>query len=70
MILMNASVNDTLVKVRPFRSLGDNNPFVDWHISQRYDHRDGIRQADVEKHYNGADMVNRLIQKARRDNFI
>lgn len=47
--------------------LSPDNPFDDWHISQRYAHRSDLTKADVNRHRDGAGHVHRLIQKAQME---
>lgn len=46
------------------------NPFADWDVNQRYASRSEFDQARVERHRNGAEAVQALIDKARRDGLI
>jgi hypothetical protein len=43
------------------------NPFDDWSVSQRYEHRDHFGKGVAERHRRGALNVRRLVGAARRD---
>lgn len=47
-----------------------NNPFQDWHVSQRYANQRHFYQSRVGPHREGADEVRRLIRKAKLEGFI
>lgn len=49
---------------------GSNNPFADWHVSQRYAHRSQFEAARVAPHRAGADLVRTLVKKAEREGLI
>jgi hypothetical protein len=40
------------------------NPFDNWHISQRYTDGSGLNQSSVGAHRQGAELVRRLVDKA------
>ncbi len=46
------------------------NPFADWHVSQRYANASAFDQARTDGHRVGADMVRRLVSRARMDGLI
>lgn len=46
------------------------NPFHDWDISDRYAHRTGFDEQRALQHRQGADIVNKLMQQARRDGWL
>ena len=54
----------------PQLALPNENPFQGWHVSQRYDSRDGFNQARVDPHRSGAELVHKLIRKAQRDGML
>jgi hypothetical protein len=45
-------------------ALPANNPFLDWHISQRYAHQNNFDQARATGHRTGAEAVYKLVIKA------
>ncbi|MDP2609104.1 MULTISPECIES: hypothetical protein [unclassified Oceanobacter] len=50
--------------------LPDGNPFDNWHASQRYSHRDDIKQSQIISHKSGANNVCQLIKKAQLDGLL
>lgn len=50
--------------------LAANNPFGNWHVSDRYAHQSNFNQAYVQAHQMGAQTVCNLIAQARRDGLI
>ena len=46
------------------------NPFHDWDVSQRYEHRSRFTQAAVKKHQKAADSAMRALQRAVLDGVI
>ena len=43
---------------------GGQNPFDDWHVSQRYDHRTQFRQTVVENHRQASEETIRVLEAA------
>lgn len=50
--------------------LAANNPFQNWHVSQRYAKQSHFDQTRVEPHRNGACEVRQLIRKAQLEGLI
>jgi hypothetical protein len=50
--------------------LPNSNPFSNWSASQRYAHRSHFDQARAQAHQSGADVVRKLIKRAREDGLI
>lgn len=46
------------------------NPFGDWSIEQRYANQNGFDVTRVNAHRRGADVIRRLVSKARADGLI
>lgn len=46
------------------------NPFDDWHVNQRYEHRSRFIQTAVEKHREGAQNAKRILEQAVLDGVI
>lgn len=44
--------------------LPGSNPFIDWHVSQRYDSDAGVDKSRVEPHQNGARVIQGLVKQA------
>lgn len=51
-------------------ALPPQNPFDDWHISQRYAHQNQFHRYRVQRHRNGAETVRGLIDRARKDGLL
>lgn len=45
-------------------------PFADWKIEQRYAKRDGFDLERIQGHRDGAEIVRKLMARARRDGLI
>lgn len=43
---------------------GHPNPFTDWNVNQRYNHRSGITSAIAKKHWEGARMAKQILEDA------
>jgi hypothetical protein len=43
---------------------GGRNPFDDWHVRQRYDHRNQFSQTVVENHQQASEETNRVLEEA------
>lgn len=46
------------------------NPFMDWHVSQRYAGRSNFDEIRVENHRQGTERVRKLIATAQKDGLI
>ena len=49
-------------------TLAQDNPFLDWDISDRYAERAHFSEASVTPHRQGAEAVRQLVQRAQREN--
>lgn len=51
-------------------ALPTHNPFDNWHVAQRYAHRDHFSHQRAEQHRAGAQQVHKLIRQARWEGLI